>query len=68
MIKAYILEYVMNKFCPYAIIAFLVFWSIGFDNFVPYVVMGLIYYIDRFSFKTGHAVAVCEERGFDLHS
>ena len=23
--KAYILEYVMNKFCPYAIIAFLVF-------------------------------------------
>ena len=66
--KSYLVEYLSNKFCPYVIVAFLVFYKIGFNSWEPYAIMGLIYFIDRFSFKTGHAVATCTERGIDIDS
>lgn len=66
--KHYVVEYLLNKLCPYAIISFLTFINMGFFTWEPYVIMGLVYFIDRFSFKTGHAVATCEERGIDLET
>ena len=31
----------------------------------PYVIMGLVLFVDRFSFKVGYSVAFCEKRGID---
>jgi len=30
--------------------------------------MALIFFIDRFSFKTGYAVCFCEQNGIDIES
>ena len=59
-----ILNYSLNKFCPYIIIAFLLFFKMGFETFEPYIIIGLVFFIQNFSYKVGYAVAICEERGF----
>jgi len=59
-----ILNYVLNKFCPFILIAVLSFLKMGFESFEPYVIIGLVFFIYNFSYKVGYAVAICEERGF----
>ncbi len=61
--KMMMLNYSANKFLPMLIIAFLVFYKIGFEAWEPYVILGLMVFIDKFSYKVGYSVALCEERG-----
>lgn len=61
-----ILNYTLNKFLPFLIIAGLLVYSIGYQRWEPYAIFGLILFIERFSFKTGYAVAFCESKGVDL--
>jgi len=61
-----ILNYLLNKFCPYIIIGFLVFYQFGLERWEPYVIMAMSFVIDKISFKTGYAVAFCEAKNIKL--
>jgi len=54
------LEYILNKYVPYTIISFLVFSNFGFANFAPWVIMGLVFFIDKYSFKLGRSIGEYE--------
>jgi hypothetical protein len=58
-----IISYTLNKFCPLIIITVLSFIKMGFETFEPYIIIGLVFFIQHFSYKVGYAVAICEERG-----
>jgi len=58
-----IVNYTLNKFLPFIFIAGLLFSNMSFKTWEPYAIMGFVLFIDRFSFKVGYAVAICEERG-----
>jgi hypothetical protein len=58
-----ILDYSLNRFCPLIIIAFIVFSKFGIEAWEPWLVVGLVLFVERFHFKSGYAVAFCEERG-----
>ena len=61
-----VINYSLNKFCPVFIIAFLLFLNFGFTDWEPYIIIGLVFFIERFNFKTGYAVAYCETRGINI--
>ena len=56
-----VINYTLNKFCPFLIIGFLVFSKFTFETWEPYAIMVLLLFVDRFSFKTGYSVAFCEK-------
>jgi hypothetical protein len=58
-----VLNYVLNKYCPIAVIGVLLFLNMGFIMWEPYVIMGLVWFVSSFSFKVGYSVAICEEKG-----
>ena len=60
-----ILNYCFNKFSPFIVVLGLLFSKFNLTNWEPYVIIGMILFIDRFSFKVGYSVAFCEERGID---
>ena len=61
-------NYCCNKFLPYVAIGFVLFWHLSYDTWAPYVILAFVFFIDKFSFKTGYAVAYCEKRGIDMDS
>lgn len=63
--KNAVLNYCFNKFCPFIVAVGLLFSKFELTNWEPYVIIGMILFIDRFSFKVGYSVAFCEERGID---
>lgn len=58
-----IVNYCLNRFCPLMVIAFIVFANFGLETWEPWVVMGMVLFVERFHYNTGYAVAFCEERG-----
>jgi general stress protein CsbA len=63
-----IINYSLNKFVPYILVGLLIFSQLKWDTWQPYAILGFIFFIDKFSFKTGYSVAYCESRGFDLEN
>tara|TARA_R110000744_G_scaffold687_4_gene2661 strand:+ start:5975 stop:6184 length:210 start_codon:yes stop_codon:yes gene_type:complete len=61
-----IINYSLNKFLPYLFVVALLFSQIDWETWQPYVILGFIFFIDKFSFKTGYSVAYCESKGLDL--
>lgn len=61
--KILMLNYSANKFCPMLIVAFLLFYKIGFETWEPYAILGCMFFIDKFSYKVGYSVALCESKG-----
>lgn len=57
------MNYILNKFCPILMIAFLVFFKFGYETWEPYVIMCLVFFSLNFHYKVGYSVALCEERG-----
>ena len=57
------LNYSCNKFLPITMAAFIAFFSLGFETWEPYVIIGLIIFAQNFHYKVGYSVAICEERG-----
>jgi len=43
-----IINYTLNKFCPIAVVAFLLFVNFGFQTWEPYVIMSLVYFAQTF--------------------
>ena len=64
--KTEVINYSLNKFCPTFAIAFLLFLNFNFAEWEPYVIMGLVFFIEKFNFKTGYAVAYCEAKGIEI--
>ena len=61
-----IINYTLNKFLPTALVALLLFSSLGFYKFEPYLILGLCIFSQNFHYKVGYSVAVCKERGIPL--
>lgn len=64
----HVINFTMNKFCPFLIIGFLSFYKMGYECFEPYVIIALSFFISHFHFKTGYAVAYCEQNNISLDS
>ena len=56
-----IINYSLNKLMPFLIIGFLIFIKFGFNTWEPYVVLGLCFFIAKFSHDVGFAVGFCEK-------
>jgi len=63
-----ILNYCFNRFCPLIILAWLIWSHFSFSDWVPYVMSGLILFVDRFQYKVGYSVGYCERHGIDPKS
>lgn len=61
-----IINYSLNKFLPYAILLGIVFSQMDYTTIYPYLTMGFVFFVDKFSFKTGYSVAYCEKNNIDL--
>ena len=55
------LNYVLNKYMPILLISFLMFYSFGFNSFIPYFVIGLVIFSNKYSFMCGYADAILSE-------
>lgn len=60
------LNYMLNKFCPYIAIFAVLFILLEFSQPLVYIIIPFVMYIDRFSFRAGYSVAYCESNGIDL--
>lgn len=52
------LNYVLNKFMPLILVCFILFYTIGFNSVVPYLVIGFFIFSNKYSFLCGYADAV----------
>jgi hypothetical protein len=56
-----VVNYVCNRFLPPTTIASLLFMSMGFLNWIPWVICGLVLFIDRNVFRVGYAVGYIDK-------
>jgi len=63
-----IVNFSLNKFLPFFLVAFLSFSSLGINKFEPYIIFLLTCYIGRFHYRTGYAVAFCEKNNIPFDS
>jgi hypothetical protein len=61
-----IINYTLNKFLPYLVLFVIVFSQMDYTTIYPYLTMGFVFFVDKFSFKTGYSVAYCEKNNIDL--
>lgn len=52
------LNYVLNKFMPLLCVSFILFYTLGFTSPIPYLVIGLFVFSNKYSFLCGYADAV----------
>ena len=64
--KMHVINYCLNKFCPYIIILSVLFFNSDLAIWKGFIAFGFCLFIDRFSFKAGYSVAYCEARGINL--
>ena len=64
--KIHVINFAMNKFCPFILIAFLMFYESSFSFWRACVCFCLTLFISHFHFKTGYAVAYCEQNNITL--
>lgn len=55
-----LIEYLLNKFVPYALLGFCLFLSIGPYNVNMYIIVGIVIFIDKYSFNLGRSMAEYE--------
>ena len=58
-----IINYTLNKFAPTLLVVFLLFTTLGFETWEPYIIVGLMVFSQVFHYKVGYSVAICRERG-----
>ena len=54
------IEHIANKGFPLLIISFLIFAKFSFTSWQPYVILGLIFFIQRYHFKLGYYSSILE--------
>ena len=61
-----VINYCLNKFCPYVIIIAMLFYGSDLELWRAITALLFCLYIDKFAFKAGYSVAYCEARNIDL--
>jgi hypothetical protein len=61
-----IINYSLNKFCPYIIILFVLFYNSGLDLWRSIIVIGACMFIDKFAFNAGYSYAYCKKHNIPL--
>jgi len=61
-----ILNYSLNKFCPYILIGFLLFYNSGMNPLRSGIILLFCLFIDKFSFKAGYSLAFCKKNNINL--
>ena len=54
------INYLLNRFCPYGIILFLLFTKFEPTEFQPYCITAAVWFLDRYSFVVGHSMRTYE--------
>ena len=60
------INHLCHRIFPYLIIGFLLFQAIGFTSWPPYVIMGLIIFIDRYSYKIGYFSSLLQNNNTNI--
>lgn len=58
------LNYALNKYMPFAFVCFLSFYTIGFDTWESYAIVGFMMFSNHYNFKCGYAHAILDN-GFE---
>lgn len=61
-----IINYSLNKFCPYIIIAFLLFYNSELDPLRAVIVLAACLFVDKFAFRAGYSYAYCKKHNISL--
>ena len=61
-----ILNYSLNKFCPYLIILFVLLYNTDFSLLRTGIILGTCVFLDKFSFKAGYSYAYCIKNNINL--
>jgi hypothetical protein len=61
-----IVNYTLNKFCPYIIILFLLFYNTELDPMRAILIIGACIFVDKFAFKAGYSYAYCKKHNINL--
>lgn len=61
-----LVNYILNKFCPYVAIIFSMSTCLPYNSWQLYVISSMILFIDRFSFNAGYSLAYCHSNNIDL--
>jgi len=56
-----VINYIFNKYMPFICVSILVYYSLGLQNIVSYIILGLMWFSSIYSFKCGIAHAICCE-------
>jgi hypothetical protein len=62
-----IINYSLNKLCPYILILFVLFYNTDFDALRSLIVVGSCIFVDKFSFKAGYSYAYCKKNNIPLN-
>ena len=63
-----VINYMLNRFMPYILVASILCFKCGFDSYVPYLVLGLMWFSSHFSFGCGVASSVVDSEFRTLES
>ena len=61
-----IINYCLNKFCPYLIILFLLLYNSNIELYKCGLIIGACIFLDKFSFRAGYSLAFCEKHNIKL--
>lgn len=61
-----IINYSLNKFCPYVIILFVLFYNSGIDPIRGLIIIAACVFVDKFAFKAGYSYAYCRKNNIKL--
>ena len=60
------LEYSLNKYMPLALVTFICFYTLGYETWEPFVVVGLMLFSNHFNFKGGYVHGNLDKNGWDI--
>ena len=63
-----IINFFLNKVFPYICILTILFTSVGLSNLSCYLIIPFVAFIDKYSFRTGYAVAFYEHNNINLNN
>ena len=58
------LEYALNKYMPLAMVTFICFYTLGYETWEPYSIVGLMLFSNSYNFKCGYAHS-CLNNGYE---
>lgn len=54
------INYAMNKYMPLVMVCFICFYTLGYETWQPYLIVGLMMFSNSYNFKCGYAHSFLE--------